>query len=287
MMIMGGAFLIAIIVAMLVQMKLAPKAKPQEIASTSAEILVAGKDIAAGDVIKAEDVHWASAPDNFLFKGMIKRKDQADEKKLEIFGKPARREIAMGEPVTMQAVVADAGSGNFLAASLPPGMRAVAVPVKAETMAGGFIAPGDYVDVLMTYTLSLKGDADNYSQPTIQKYASETILSNVKVLAVDQDTKEGNHEVKVGRTVTLQVNKEQAQTLAMASTMGEISLTLRRFGEKDVAEDKDSVVTTDVSTSKVIQKIYDNMDKAKPAADSVRVYSGGTVTNIPVRPAAN
>ncbi|MFH1158898.1 MAG: Flp pilus assembly protein CpaB [Pseudomonadota bacterium] len=283
-MIMGGAFVIAIAVALLVQMKLAPKESRQSMATAGTEILVTKKTLQIGETLKATDVGWTSMPDNLVFKGMIKRKEQADESKLEVYNKPLRRTLESGEPVTIQAVVADAkGSGKFLSASISPGMRAVSVRVKAETAAGGFVAPGDYVDVILTYQVNLKGEAENYSSEAIQRFASETLLSNVRVLAVDQNSKEGSHEAKVARTITIEVSKQGAQILAMASTMGEISLSLRRLGEQDTKADQDVPLTTDVTTSRVIRKIYDIMDKSKVSSDTVRVYSGSSVTNVPVR----
>lgn len=283
MMIMGGALVAAILVAMIVQKSLAPKVKSENVVEAGTEVLVASKDLLTGEVLKSEDVHWASVPDSALFKGMIKKKDQADEKKLEVYGKPLRRDIMSGEPVTTQAVIIESEGGGFLSATIAPGMRAVGVSVQAETTAGGFVAPGDFVDVIMTYTLSLKGDAEEYSAPAIQKYASETIMTNVRVLAVDQNNKESGREAKVGRTVTLEVTKEGAQALALATTMGQISLALRRLGEKDTPDDKRGTVTTDVMTSKVIQEVYSIMDKSKTTSDTVRVYSGSGVSNVPVR----
>lgn len=283
-MIMGGAVVIAIIVAMVVQMKISPKTKNQNVAAASVEILVANKVLMTGEALKATDVRWEAWPDGSLFKGVIKRKDQADENKLEVYGKPLKRNIESGEPVTTQALVVNAeGSGNFLAASIGPGMRAVSLSIKAETSAGGFVAPGDHVDVLVTYQMSPKGDISNYATMAIQKYASETVLSNVRVLAVDQNAKEEGHEPKVAKTVTLEVSKEGAQILAMAGSMGAVSISLRRLGEKDTAADRSVPLTTDVTTSKVIRKIYDLMDKSKTNTNTVRMYSGSAVQNVPVR----
>jgi pilus assembly protein CpaB len=280
-MIMGGALAIAIVVAMIVQAKLAPK-KEELAATTGVEVLVASRAISTGEIPKAADVHWESVPDKMVFTGMIKRKEQTDETTLEVYNKPLRRDIQSGEPVTTQALVDSKGSGNFLSASLTPGMRAMGIPVKAETMAGGFVAPGDFVDVVLTFQLNVRGNAANYSAEMVQRFASETILSNVRVLAVDQDSKEGAHEAKVARTVTLEVDKEGAQVLAMASSMGQLTLSLRRLGEKDSQTDKSSPLTTDVTSSKTIKGIYNLMGKSK----SVRLYGGAAVENIPVRATA-
>jgi pilus assembly protein CpaB len=162
-------------------------------------------------------------------------------------------------------------------------MRAVGILVKAETAVGGFVTVGDYVDVILTYQISLRGDAGAYSFDAIQNFGSETILSNARVLAVDQNAKEGDRDAKLARTVTLEVNKEGAQILAMATTMGTISLSLRHLGEKDTAADSEVPLTTDVTTSRVIKKIYEIMNKSKTTLNAVRVYSGSAVVNVPVR----
>ena len=285
MMIMGGALLFAVIVALGVTMKMSPKEQPKEVVATGTDILVASKDLPIGQILKEEDVAWVNFPDALLFGGVIKKKDQADPKKIDVAGKPLKRDVRSGEPVTTQALVDS--HGNYLAANLQPGMRAVAIPVRPETMAGGFVSPGDYVDVILIFQVSLKGDAENYSADTVQRFASETILSNVHVLAVDQDTKDDTHEAsKQARTVTLEVDKHATEVLSMASTMGQLTLALRRLGEKDTESDLNDQFTTDVNTSKVIQKIYKTqaLGGSKSSDTNVRVYSGNSVTNVPVRP---
>ena len=283
-MVMGGAIVVAVAVAMVVQMNLTPKSSHRGAAAEGTEILVTKKTLLVGEILKATDVGWAFMPDDLVFRGMIKREDQEDEKKLKVYNKPLRRTLESGEPVTVQAVVSAAKSnGKFLSASIAPGMRAVSIRVKAETAAGGFISPSDYVDVILTYQMKLKGEVESYSSEAIQRYASETVLSNVRVLAVDQNSKEGSREAKVARTITIEVSKKGAQILAMASTMGKISLSLRRLGEQDTKADQDVPLTTDVTTSHVIRKIYDIMDKSKISSDTVRVYSGSSVINVPVR----
>jgi pilus assembly protein CpaB len=284
MIILGGALLFAIVVALIVNMRMSAAPQVAPVVVTGADVLVAAHDLAVGDTLKADNTRWQHYPDEVLYNGLIQKKDQPDEKKLDAYGKPLKRELRTGEPITMQAIV-DA-QGSYLAAALQPGMRAVAISVRAETTAGGFVSPGDYVDVILNFQVNLRGDEANYADDTVQKYASETILSNVHVMAVDQNAKEDAKEAKVGRTVTLEVDKQGAQILAMASTMGEMSLALRRLGEKDTPEDNTALLTTDVSTSKVIQRIYKSAETSstKTENNTVRLYSGGAVTNVPVRP---
>lgn len=274
----------AIFVAMIVSAKLSPKTKEGAPVTATVEILVAARDLSVGDTLKEKDVRWDSLPEASVYKGVIKRKDQADEKKLAVYDQPLRRNIAKGEAITTQSLIADMkGSGSFLSAMLEPNMRAVAISVKAESSAGGFVAPADYVDVILTHNVNLKGEAENYSTNFVQRYASETIISNVKVLAVDQNSKDDSHEAKVARTVTVAVTKEQAQKLALATSMGSLTLSLRRLGEKDTKDDINAPLTTDVTSSQVIRDIYDTMDKSKTASGSVRLYNGSDVQNVPVR----
>jgi pilus assembly protein CpaB len=283
-MIMGGAIAIAILVAVLVQMKISHKAQKEVQAVTGTEVLVASKALMLGEKLGPTDVRWQALPESLIFTGMIKRKEQADENKLEVYDKPLRRDIMSGEPITTQALLMDLkNSGGYLAAVLAPGMRAVAVPVKAETSVAGFVSAGDFVDVILTYQVSMKGEAESYSTNTVQRFASETILSNVHVLAVDQNAKEGDHAASVAHTVTLEVKKENAQILAMATTMGEITLSLRHVGEKDSKADQEVPVTTDMSTSRVMKKINEDMGNSKTISNTVRLYSGSSVVNVPVR----
>jgi pilus assembly protein CpaB len=285
-MIMGGALLFAFIVALVVGAKLSPKPQ-KEVVKIGSEVLAAVKDLPAGEVLKPEDVQWISYPDTMVFQGVIKKADQPNLDKLDVYGKALKRDVHIGEPITTQAL-ADSQGGNYLAAALKPGMRAVGIPVRLETMAGGLVSPGDYVDVILDFQVNLHGDAQNYSADTVQRFASETILSNVHVLAVDQDAKDDAHEAsKLARTVTLEVNKKGAEVLSMASSMGQLTLALRRLGEKDPeTTDENDDFITDVNTSKVIQQVYKNQAAggSKTTDFNVRLYSGGNVTNVPVRP---
>jgi pilus assembly protein CpaB len=284
-MIMGGALVVAIIVAMLVQAKLSPKEKTA--AAPTAQILVAKRNLAIGSTLSPEDVEWRLWPEQSMFKGVIKKADQPDEKKLEVYDSPLRRNIESGEPITKQSLVPDIkGGNNFLAATIAPGMRAVAIPVKANTMAGGFIMPGDRVDVILSYSPELPDGAEKYSSALIQRYASEAILRDVRVLAVDQRAKEEeDQKAKVAKTVTLEVNPEGAQILALADRMGEMTLSLRRIGEKDKA-DTNYPLTTDMLSSDVVRRLSDMVGGAQMNGGTVRLYSGSTVMNVPVRPAA-
>jgi pilus assembly protein CpaB len=141
----------------------------------------------------------------------------------------ARAPFIAGEPIREPKLVRADGSG-FMAAILPTGMRAVSTEISAETGAGGFILPNDRVDVILTRRD--KGGADMVN--------SEIILPNVRVLAIDQAPKEKEGQnALVGRTVTLELKPEQAETLARSRQAGTLSLALRSIADVNMAENSE------------------------------------------------
>ena len=121
-----------------------------------------------------------------------------------------------------------------MAAILPAGMRAVSTEISAETGAGGFILPNDRVDVLLTRR--------EQGQQSADAITTETILRNIRVLAIDQTVEEKNgQKVVVGKTATLELGPQQAETLAMSRQRGTISLALRSLADAkpNVAPDTD------------------------------------------------
>ncbi|HEX2752483.1 MAG TPA: Flp pilus assembly protein CpaB, partial [Alphaproteobacteria bacterium] len=151
--------------------------------------------------------------------------------------------------------------------------------------AGGFITPGDHVDVVLSSTPRLSRTAQEHADKYVSRYASQTVLSNVKVLAVDQSAKEENREAKIAKTVTLEVSQEGAQILALAESMGDITLALRRIGDKDDEKSKVVPFTTDVTTSDVIKKLNNMATESKSSNQAIRMYGGTTIINMPVRTA--
>jgi len=281
--IMGAALIVAMIVALMVQKRLAPRDEGAPSLPT-VDILVAGQKMLVGEKVDATRVRWQSWPEAALYEGVIRRSDGKEIEDLDVYEAPLRRNIAAGEPVTRQALVPDTKGGtNFLAALIDPGMRAMSVSVKPNTMAGGFITPGDHVDVILSYTPRLSRTAQEYADKYVSRYASQTVLSNVKVLAVDQSAKEENREAKVAKTVTLEVSQEGAQILALAESMGDITLALRRIGDRDDEKSQVVPLTTDVTTSDVIKKLNSIANESKASSQAIRMYGGPTIINVPVR----
>jgi pilus assembly protein CpaB len=140
-------------------------------------------------------------------------------------GSIVREPILQGEPVSLKKLVRP-GDGGYMSVLLQPGMRAVAMPVTVESGAGGFILPGDRVDVISS------GKAD---QPGAQAGAggvAQTVLTNVRVLAVDQKTEpEKNANTIVGGTVTLEVPASDVEVLVRAKAQGDLGLALRSYAD--------------------------------------------------------
>lgn len=277
--------LVAIIVAMVVQANLSPK-KSDTAALPSTQILVATQALATGTRLSAENTRWQDWPQAAVFDGAILKSKETDPKQLSVADSPLRRPLAAGEPVTRQSLIDNKASGNMLAAALDPGMRAVAIGVKPETSVAGFIAPGDRVDVILAYNPRLTNEGRDLGETLVSRDATQTILSNIKVLAVDQTSAEpgaAGGEVKAAKTVTLEVSKADAEKLALAVQMGDISLALRRLGEEDGPAAADGALTTDINTSDVLHRVNDALRRSKANSNTVRVYSGTGVINVPVR----
>ncbi len=286
--VLGGAVLVAVLVAFLVQISLGGKKSVQE---AKAEVLVASKNLGIGTELKPDSVKWQAWPKDSVFPGAIIReggKEAGDALK----GRLAR-DIASGEPVIKSALLGES-KGNFVAASLQPGMRAVAIEVSASSMVGGFLGPGDFVDVILTYRNSIKiADDENPNiksmvELNLDKLATETVLQNVKVLAVDQMSKrpEDAEKIKVGKTVTLAVDGHDAEKLALAGEMGTLTLALRAVGD-EAKLDKNWQTTSDARLINVDNEIFTEYQRMQKDAginpNIVRIYNGPAVTQVPVR----
>ena len=186
------------------------------------EVLVAAANIPLGDGVEASELSWAEWPSASVRPWMI-TKEARPEAIAELENARARAQMFEGEPVSMQKLVMPNTSG-FMAAMLPKGMRAVSVAISAETGAGGFILPNDRVDVLLTS----KEDAGGS-----QRNVTETILTNVRVLAIDKTfrTDEKGEPVAEGKTATLELEPAQTEAIAFAEQSGQLSLTLRSIAD--------------------------------------------------------
>jgi pilus assembly protein CpaB len=193
------------------------------------DVLVARSEIGLGQTVKPEDTQWQSWPAATASNVFIRRSDRPDAT-TEMAGSIARSPFLAGEPIREQKLVKANGSG-FMAAILPTGMRAISTEISPETAAGGFILPNDRVDVI----LSKRDKSTGPGSPDVIN--SEIILANIRVLAIDQAPKEkdGQNTV-VGRTVTLELKPEQAETLARARQTGTLALALRSIADINISD---------------------------------------------------
>lgn len=203
------------------QMATAPQAAPQAPVK-KIYVLVADSDMPTGSFVKEENLTWQVWPDEKLHPSYL-TKEKTEVK--DLVGAVVRRAIAAGEPVTNSRILMP-GDRGFLAAVLRPGYRAVAVRVDATSSISGLVFPGDRVDILLTHSVK-NGE--------IQRRASETVLTNVRILAIDQKTNDTDESPKVGKNATLEVTPKQAEMLAVLSELGKLSFALRSLA-KDEAE---------------------------------------------------
>jgi pilus assembly protein CpaB len=193
-------------------------------------ILVARGELHSGQFVRPENLRWQAWPDDAVSQSYI----VSSQNHLEDYvGAVVRNAIGDGEPITETRVVRP-GDRGFLAAVLTPGFRAVTVPVTPSSGLAGFVFPGDHVDVILSFTLtdpnlpsSEKGD------PAHTHHTGETVLTDVRVLALDQRADDQSKEVSVAKTATLEVTPKQAEAIAVVQELGKLSLSLRSLGQDE------------------------------------------------------
>lgn len=220
------------------------------------DILIAKSDIPMGKAIAAGDVEWQAWPATTAGGNFIRKNDRPTAV-ANLSGLIARAPFVAGEPIRDAKLINAKGSG-FMAAILPKGMRAVSTQISPETGAGGFILPNDHVDVILTKKNRNTGKA------SVDDQTSETVLSNIRVLAIDQTVQEKDgQKVVVGRTATLALSPDQVETLTLAQHLGSLSLALRSIA--DISHDAPELKT-------------DKTNKHDNAVNVVRFGVGTTMT---------
>jgi pilus assembly protein CpaB len=214
------------------------------------EVLVADSDLPAGHFIKPQHLRWQrwptdDVPDSYVLNGV-----RSDE---EMIGAVVRKRIAAGEPITDGAVVKP-GDRGFLAAVLEPGMRAMSVPVTPISSNSGLIFPGDRVDLILTQSLM-----ESQSEGSVRR-VSETVLSDIRIIAMGAETGDDPEEGEANeraKTATFEVTPAQAQTVALLTELGKLSLSLRSLATPapQVAElpEDASQLTWDRDVSRVLR----------------------------------
>ena len=280
----------AIGLAVVMQKAMGSKPAPAPIVQTAAptkpmtQVLVAKRDLAIGDRLAAGDVDWQPWPSDAINAAFITNgaaeptPTKATEKAAKAVGDAAvmiggvspekavegaivRDPILTGEPITARKIVRG-GEGGYLSVVLGPGKRAMAVPVTSETAVGGFVLPGDRVDVIQTREAQSVGEGDG---GPVKQTVAETIVQNVRVLALDQTTAAEKKDAKtiVASTATLEVGPIEAEALTKAKAAGPVTLTLRAY--------------TDLGGPSGLA--VSNQDSAV-----VRINRGGQTSSISVRP---
>jgi pilus assembly protein CpaB len=203
-----------------------------QVALDTVEVLVAADDIAIGTTLGEGMVKWENWPKSAASGKFITRESDPEAAKNAV-GALARATFFAGEPISDTKLIRDAS--GYMSAILPQGKRAVATRIAAETSAGGFILPNDRVDVIMT-----RQDAAA-AEGSPGGYITETILNNVRVLAIDQTIEEKDGEkVVVGQTATLELTLEQAEILTVAQQLSDgLTLALRSLSDAERAPGDD------------------------------------------------
>lgn len=190
------------------------------------KVLVATRALPVGTILDAQSMKFQPWPQELVENAYFVEGPETDVSKLQ--GTVVRFEIPAGQPITQGALVKP-GDRGFLAAALGPGMRAVTVPVSTTSAVAGFVFPGDRIDLVLTQSVS--GDGDG---PPLR--VSETILRNLRVLATDQRTSNDTDEngktvVHTYSNVTLEVTPKIAEEIAVAQTVGTLTLSLRSIAD--------------------------------------------------------
>lgn len=244
---------------------------------TGPRVLVAKRALTAGTIITADALGFQPWPKE-LVKDAYFIDGEADMEKL--LGTVVRFPITAGEPVTQGSLVSP-GDRGFLAAALGPGMRAVTVPVSAMTGVAGFVFPGDRVDLVLS--AEIKGEGQGQ-----ELYTGETVVRNLRVLATDQTTEtttdeNGKTVVTAFRTVTLEVTPKIAEKVAVAQSIGTLSLALRSLADNDAELERalasGDIAIPDNATPEQEEKLL-KAAMARPIDKGPTFVTGGDVSRF-------
>lgn len=201
-----------------------PKAPPVAKVET-VDVLVAKANIEVGKKIGPADVAWQGWPADANTGNFIRRNQHP--KAIEgLSGWIVRAPFVGGEPIRREKLVQAEGSG-YMAAILPSGKRAISVSVSPQSGASGFILPNDHVDLVLT-----SRDRQAEKSTGTETYTSRTILTDVRVLAIDQNvTEKEGKKVVIGKTATLELTPSEVETVELSRQIGSLSLALRSIAD--------------------------------------------------------
>ena len=204
------------------------QARPAPVIAMS-EVLVANVNLTPGQALTADQVRWEKWPTATVDPSFITH-DQVGNEEQAVKGTVVRAMILPGQPIAKSSIVRGDASG-FMAATLSEGMRAISITISADSSAGGFILPNDRVDVILT----------RKPEGSSSRGFAKTILSNLRVLAVDQTYRQDKDtRTVIGKTATVEVTPDQAETVAAATISGQLSLALRPLSEAGATAQSDA-----------------------------------------------
>ena len=184
------------------------------------KVLVATRDLPVGTFVRPETLTWEAWPENVVKEGYALDGQVTID---DFSGAVVRSRVLAGEPLKTAQMV-HPGERGFLAAVLKPGLRAVSVPVDAASGIAGFVFPGDRVDILLSYRINQQNDESPAGKT---RHFTQTMLRAVRVLAVDQTVDNDTGAAMLAKTVTVEVDRKQAEKLALGMDLGTLSLSLR------------------------------------------------------------
>lgn len=282
----GGA---VVLVNRVVQRRVAEAAVARDAAAREVEILVAAHDLPQGHILREADLRWDRWPTGTADPARVILRKQDETALNSVAGSATRRAVLSGEPLNAAALFKPGNTNGFMPAMITPGKKAVGITVTAASTASGFVLPGDIVDVILTIDLR-KAEV---TLPGGGRYASETILRNVRVLAVDQALNPGavvnpkahraarqpdaptaeaapppEETAVVGKTVAIEATGEESERVLAAQAAGSLSLALRSLASPSTAEGAPPAYTRDVDMSRVLRMA---------TGGGVKVIKGGEV----------
>lgn len=258
-------------------------------AQATTEILVVARDVAAGTKLQTDDLRYEEWPEHNRTPRMIVRQPDSDPKS-QYLGQIARRPLTEGEPLSGAALIRTEQMG-VLAGMLTPGMRAVSIAITNPSAVSGFITPGDKVDIVLAADLQRMVEQGTGGRtPAIQRFAAETVLTDIRILAIDQQiarAKDGN--TIQGKTATVEVTPKQAEILTAVGMLGQLQLVLRGLPmdkpETETASLSETGFTGDVDSSKALKTLLGSKPVHGHAASgsAITINRAGQISEGTVR----